>query len=304
MKLSSRFDLNLLGVFEAIYARSSVTHAARHLNLSQSAVSHALARLRRELGDELFVRVDGRMVPTALATTIIDPVRSALRGLEMAVGAAPPVDPASSARLFRIGLRPNIEARIFADLATTARLMAPAVRLASVDFRRADLARALAMGEIDVALDIESEATAMLRSRGLRLDVLVVAARRDDPRFAAGLTLDAYLAAEHVFASPRPAGLGSEDVALRALGAERRIALRCQNLSAALDIVARRDLLLTLPQSHAETLQDRGEVALFPLPIQVAPRPLKLFWHDAVDRDGGNAWLRELIGALYRDHHE
>ncbi|NML95640.1 LysR substrate-binding domain-containing protein [Novosphingobium olei] len=303
MRLGSRFDLNLLGVFEAIYARSSVTHAARHLNLSQSAVSHALARLRRELNDQLFVRVDGKLVPTALATTIIEPVRRALHGLESAIGAAHEFDPAHSARQFRIGLRPNIEARMFADLAVAARAAAPFVQLASVDFRRADLARALALGELDVALDVESEATAGLQSRKLRLDVLVVAARRDNPLVADGLTLAAYLDAQHAFASPRPAGQGTEDLALQAIGAERQIGMRCQGLSTAWDIVARSDLLLTLPQSHAETLLHRGGVTLFPLPLEVPPRPLKLFWHEVVEGDGGNAWLRELITGLLTEQH-
>ncbi len=303
MKLGNRFDLNLLTLFEAIYTRSSVTQAARHLNLSQSAVSHALGRLRRELGDPLFVRVDGRLVPTALATTIIEPVRSALRGLEMAVGAAHEFDPARSTRLFRIGLRPNTEARMFADLVAAVRTLAPVVGLASIDFRRADLQRALALGDLDMALDIESEATAALRSRSLRHDGLVVAARRAHPLVAEGLPLEAYLAANHVFASPRPAGQGSEDMALQAQGLERRIAVRCQNLAAAWDIVARTDLLLTLPQAHAETLQSRGDVALFPLPLMVPPRPLMLFWHDVVDGDGGNAWLREVIAAVYDQHH-
>lgn len=303
MKLSSRFDLNLLGVFEAIYARSSVTHAARHLNLSQSAVSHALARLRREFNDQLFVRVGGKLVPTALAASIIEPVRGALRGVEMAIAAALEFDPASSARTFRIGLRPNTEARIFADLAVLARKAAPGVILASVDFRRADLPRALALGELDVALDIESAATQALRSRVLRADRLVVAVRGGNALFGTALDLGAYLAAEHVFASPRPAGSGTEDLALHAMGRERRIAVRCQSLATAWDMVAQSDLMLTLPESHAETLRGRGDITLFPLPVPVPPRPLKLFWHDVAERDGGNGWLRDLIGGLYQNHH-
>lgn len=303
MKLGSRFDLNLLGVFEAIYARSSVTLAARHLNLSQPAVSHALARLRRELNDQLFVRVNGKLVPTALSASIIEPVRKALRGLDLAIGAAHEFEPGRSNRQFRIGLRPNIEARMFADLAAAAREIAPGVHFASVDFRRGDLPRALAHGEIDVALDIESDATAMLRSHRLRRDVLVVAVRSDHPAAADGLTLESYLAAGHVFASPRPAGQGTEDLALEAIGAERQIVMRCQSLSTAWDIVGRTDLLLTLPQSHAETLLQRGSIALFPLPLEVPPRPLKLFWHEVVENDGGNAWLREFVIALLSDSH-
>ncbi len=60
----ARFDLNLLQVFDAIYTKGGVSHAARHLHLSQPAISHALAKLRDTVGDPLFVRQGGGLVPT------------------------------------------------------------------------------------------------------------------------------------------------------------------------------------------------------------------------------------------------
>ncbi len=295
LKLNSRFDLNLLTVFEAIYSRASVTLAARHLNLSQSAISHALGRLRREFGDQLFVRVGSGLVPTALARSIIEPVRTALRSVELAVVTASDFDPRSSDRTFRIAMRPTTEVRFFSDIVARVTADAPGVQIVSADFRRSELAQALAHGEVDMALDIASEATATLRTAPLRSDRLVVAARHGHPRIHGAVTLEAYLATGHVIASPRPAGLGPEDNALAEAGAERRIVARCQHVATAWNIVAGSDLILTLPLSHAESLRKFVDLQLLPLPVEVVPRALNLYWHEVADRDHGNAWLRQVI---------
>jgi DNA-binding transcriptional LysR family regulator len=101
----SRIDLNLLGVFEAIYSRGGVTAAARHLHLTQSAISHSLAKLRVAFDDELFVRFGNAMVPTALARAIIGPVRDALGMVEQALVAADrSLDSARAAMLPSLGL--------------------------------------------------------------------------------------------------------------------------------------------------------------------------------------------------------
>ncbi len=295
LKLDSRFDLNLLTVFEAIYSRASVTLAARHLNLSQSAISHALGRLRREFGDQLFVRVGSRLVPTALARSIIEPIRAALRSVELAVVTASHFDPTSSDRLFRIAMRPTTEVRFFSEIVARVTAAAPGIHIVSADFRRSELTQALARGEVDMALDIASAATATLRTAPLRTDRLVVAARRGHLRIDGELTRETYLAAGHVIASPRPAGLGPEDAALAETGAERRIVARCQHVATAWNIVAGSDLILTLPLSHAESLRQFVDLQLLPLPVQLAPRALNLYWHEVADRDHGNAWLRRVI---------
>ena len=83
----ARVDLNLFVVFEAIYAEGGITRAARRLNLSQPALSHALARLRGLFGDALFARHGRAMAPTPLARPLIEPAREALRGPGPTTGA-------------------------------------------------------------------------------------------------------------------------------------------------------------------------------------------------------------------------
>lgn len=287
--------MNLLGTFEAIYTHGGVTAAARHLHLSQSAISHSLARLRVVFDDELFVRVGNAIVPTALARSIIDPVRDALQGVEQALVAAGRFDPHTSTRGFRIGLRQANEARVFAGIVAQAVRDAPGVTLASVNFRRSEVAEALARGELDLAIDVASNATAGLRAIPLQTDTMVVAVRRNHPRIAGAIDLSTYLAADHVQASPRPSGAGLEDEGLAALGETRRVAIRCQNIWSAWQIVAQSDLILTLLGTHAASLLPVADNQVLPLPFEIAPRPLQLLWHPVAERDPGNIWLRQLV---------
>lgn len=293
--LKPRTNLNLLAVLEAVYVRSSVTQAARQLNLSQSAISHALGRLRREFDDPLFVREGNTMVPTALTRSIVDPVQRAFRDIEVAIATASRFDPAATTRLFRIGLRPTTEVQLFPVVVLSAVKQAPHVRIVSMDFRRTELATSLATGVLDVAIDVPSHRTAGLHAMPLRTDDLVVAARHGHPDIRGSLDLETYLALDHVMASPRPAALGSEDEALATIGRERRIPIRCQHIAAAWRIVEQSDVILTVARSYAGAAERANMLQLLPLPFPVTRRPLQLVWHEAFERDPGHAWLRKVI---------
>jgi DNA-binding transcriptional LysR family regulator len=105
----SRIDLNLLVVFDTVYTAGSITAASRRLNLSQPAVSHALARLREVFGEPLFERQGRGVVPTPLARSIAGPVRDALGAMERTFERAAAFEPTAAKRHFRIGLREALE---------------------------------------------------------------------------------------------------------------------------------------------------------------------------------------------------
>src|ERR1700743_2724899 len=79
------FDLNLLVVFDMVMQERNLTRTGQRLGLSQPAVSHALARLRHMLKDELFVRSPNGMTPTPRAEQLATPVRIALDGLQQSL---------------------------------------------------------------------------------------------------------------------------------------------------------------------------------------------------------------------------
>src|SRR3954447_19064238 len=92
-------DLNLLKVLDAVMEERSVLRAGQRLCLSQSAVSHSLARLREMLDDDLFVRTQAGMQPTVRALTMSPLIDEAWRSLEAAIG-LPKFEPNSSTRRF------------------------------------------------------------------------------------------------------------------------------------------------------------------------------------------------------------
>ncbi len=213
MKRLPRLDLNLLQIFDAIYTKGGVSAAASHLNLSQPAISHALAKLRAMLDDPLFIRQGNRLVPTGTARAVAEPIHTALRELVAALDGAGSFDPAQSTREFRIGIRLAGEMSRFPALASRVLADAPHVRLISTAFRRRDLVAALANGDLDVAIDVDLPVEDRLCREPLGVEPLLVAARIGNDRIDGTLDLDRYLALDHVFATPRPHGPGIEDMA-------------------------------------------------------------------------------------------
>lgn len=290
-----RIDLNLFRVFEAILREGGITPAARALNLSQPAVSHALARLREQLGDPLFQRQGQAMAPTPLARSLAGPLRSALGGLEATLRELDRFDPATAHRRFTIAMRTSHEEQLTPAL--TARLCreAPGIDLTSTPVDWRDLASALANGTLDLAIDVARSLGPEIRRQPLRSDQMVVIARRGHPLARRGLDLESYVNAEHVRVSLRRHRPAPEDQQLARMGLERRIRLRCQHFSAACRVVSQTDLLLTMSLRYALILNEAFGNLLLPTPIEFSPSENHLYWHVSADGDPGNRWLRDQV---------
>ena len=139
-----RIDLNLFVVLDAIFTEGGITRASDKLHLTQPAVSHALNRLRRLFDDALFVREGRRLVPTPRARALIEPVRAALRGLEVTLSESQAFDAARSTRRFTLGVRDVLEARLLPPLLRALAVEAPGVDIAAVRADRRELEAELA----------------------------------------------------------------------------------------------------------------------------------------------------------------
>ncbi|OYD24330.1 LysR family transcriptional regulator [Oceanimonas baumannii] len=150
--LFQRLDLNLLRVFDVLMQSRNVTRAAERLNLSQSTVSHALARLRQALDDPLFVMTRKEMRPTQRALVLAAPVRQALILLEQGVRQSAGFDPASSQRTFRLAVPSSIEHGVVPQLVELLHRKAPGCRLAVSELINSDYEDALARAELDLVV--------------------------------------------------------------------------------------------------------------------------------------------------------
>jgi len=295
----SRVDLNLFVVLDAICAEGSITRAADRLHLTQPAVSHALARLRDVYGDPLFVRSGNGVAPTALTKRLIGPIRESLNVLQETLQPTHQFDAAAARNSFVVSLPDVLETWVLPRLMRDLQEMAPQVQLASVRARRRELDADLAGGRLDLAFDVLMPVAPALHHAPLLEDQFIVVARAGHAVTAeSGWTIDAYCKARHIVVSSRRTGLSAEDFELSRLGYRRDIALRCSNYHVAWQTMESTDLLLTVPARYAH-MHSAGPYVALPMPVEMRGLAIQMYWHESVEQDPANQWLREVFrGAL------
>jgi DNA-binding transcriptional LysR family regulator len=291
----ARVDLNLLVVFDAIYAEGGITRAGRRLNLSQPAISHALGRLRQLFDDPLFARHGALMRPTPLARRMIEPIRQSLRDLERTLNKGDRFDPATAEKRFIVGMRDVQESVALAGLMRGIVKNAPRVDISIVRAERRELERELSAGTLDAAIDVLLPLPEEIHRQRLATGWLTVVARRHHPHIGARLTLDTYLAQEHIAVSSRRRGLSAEDFELGRHNLRRHVRLRCQNHFAACRVVSETDLILTMPERQARILNAQFDNRLLPFPLKVPAFDSYLYWHADAEKDPANSWLRQQL---------
>ena len=290
-----RTDLDLLRVLDAIHAEGGVTRAAERLNLSQSAISHSLARLRQVFGDKLFTRDGRQLSATPLTRDLIGPLRQGLQALDRLVANAGRFSPATAEAQYTISLRDPTETLMLPRIMRQIAQAAPGVALRTVQVRRRNLEAALATGAVSLATDIALPLSESVRRQKLSADRMVVVARRGHPQLRKGLSLESYLAQDHVMVTSRRQGPGLEDVELSKRDLRRRVRLRCRNYLAALGAVAETDLLLTMAERYAHRFAPGLRLQVLPLPLRMPTLDLYLYWHASADGDAASRWLRGLV---------
>ncbi|MCC6209641.1 MAG: LysR family transcriptional regulator [Burkholderiales bacterium] len=293
-------DLNLLRVFDAVLRERSVTAAARRLGLTQPAVSNALARLRAQFEDALFVRTPSGMDATPFARELAEPVRQALALLESALAHGPGFDPATATRAFRFYMSDLGQIEFLPPLVERAQRVAPGVRLEAVALEVEDIGDALATGGLDLAVGFLPGLGPPVRRQPLFRDPYVCLMRAGHPAARARLTKKAFLEASHALVSYKGGHRVIEE-ALERAGLARRIALRVPHFTVVPMVLERSDLILTLPSRIARAYGRGGRFRALPPPVTIPPADVGAHWHERFERDPGNRWLRGMIRDLFRD---
>jgi DNA-binding transcriptional LysR family regulator len=295
-----RLDLNLLVVFDAVMQERNATRAAERLNMSQSAVSHALGRLRAMLGDELFVRTPEGMTPTPQAERLAPSVRQALADLRAAIEGNRPFEPQEVAQSFTVAVNNYAALVIAPPLATTVVREAPGVTLDLRPSGTLDIAERLDRGELDLA--IGSLAAPGERFADIRLfdDRFACILRHDHPGIADG-AIDARTLADtpHLEITSTGDGTGFVDDELEALGLARRITLRAP-LHVTAAVLAQSDMVAVMAERAARAFAARAPLAVLPLPFKSPSITVAMLWHRRVGDQPGHRWLRGVISRLAR----
>lgn len=301
----SRLDLNLLVLFDAVFAERHVGRAADRLNLSPSAISHGLGRLRRLLNDPLFLRTPKGVVPSERALELAGPITDILAQVRRVVASAEPFDPATSRRRFTIGA-PDAASAVFlpllverigraaAQVDLAIRQLLPVAGEATPERAWRNALADLDERALDLAVIPTDQVPARFLSRRL-YDEDFVAAMRRGHAYAKDPKLESYCAAQHLLVSESGDRFGFVDRALAELGRSRRIALTVPNFLLALAVLAESELIAALPRGLVEKHGARFGLIALPLPVVAGASPLYAVASRAGAMDAGLAWLLNLL---------
>jgi len=289
-------NLNLLPALEALLAERGVGAAARRTHVTQSAMSHSLAKLRELFGDPLLVPSGRKMVLTARAERLAATLPAALEQLHVAIATPQPFDPRTAQRTFRIATVDYFELAMLPDLMRYLGRHAPGVGLEIERYSDATPA-ALADGDLDLALigDSARATTTGLRRAPLYRDPFAVIARSDHPAIGRTLTLETYLSLGHVLVSIEGRRDGVVDRALAKLGTTRRVALRVPHFVSAPLAVMESDHICTIASTVARRARDLFGLRVLEPPIELPSAGVIASWSRRHDDDPGHTWLRELF---------
>jgi len=294
-------DLNLLRVFDAIATEGSVTVAGERIGLSQPAMSNALARLRQLFDDPLFVRTPRGMRPTPFAQQLSQPVREALRLIQGALQQHAGFEPRSSNNTFRFYMSDIGEMVFLPGLLERVKRDAPGVKIEVVRIPIKDIHAALEAGEIDLAIGFLPGLTTGMRQQPLFREHYVCMLRADHPVIGAKISLKQFREAAHVLVSYAGTGHQVIEETFVAEGLTARIAARVPHFLVVPMILARTDLIVTVPSRVAAVFARLGNFKVLKLPLSMPSFEVRLHWHQRFHQDPANRWLREVMTDLYAE---
>lgn len=292
-----RLDLNLLVVFAALMAEGSVVGAAEELGKTPSAVSHALARLREQVGDPLLVRVGGRMQPSPFALSLIEEIQPILRSIQRVMSVPEPFVPETSTRVFRV-VSPSFPEFVSLVLEKIGR-EAPGVR---VEWSKpsSDLYEHVADGLIDLAhVGGELRLADGLEVLEIEPFKFMTFLRKDHPALA-DWGKKAWKKWPHLQVSINTNTLSPVVAPKSAAPLKRHVGAIISEFSGAASVLAQTDMLGTFP-----TLQLASEMKRFGLcaidPV-VEPRPFgnRFVWSKKLTSEAGNFWFRSILIENFR----
>lgn len=286
-------DLNLLVTLNVVLSEGSVARAAQRLQLSPSAMSRALARVREATGDPLLVRAGRGLVPTPRAVELKGRVAAVVQEAEALLRPATAPDLKRVARTFTVrsreGFVENFGARLIVRLAQEA----PGVQLQFVAKLSRDSA-ALRDGTVDLETGVVDQDTSPeLRESALFRDRYVGVVRQGHPLAKGKVTVSRYSAGEHILISRSGFGNTRVDEVLKPLRIERRIATSVSGFGSALALARESDLIATVPERHTGNL--RSGMWTFALPFAMPPFTLSILWHPRMQADPVHQWLRACV---------
>ncbi|WP_053213951.1 LysR family transcriptional regulator [Pseudomonas sp. Q12-87] len=286
-------DLNLLITLDVLLAEGSVARAAQRLQLSPSAMSRALARLRETTGDPLLVRAGRGLVPTPRALELREQVSQLVQDAQALLRPVQAPDLGRLNRTFTLRTREGFVENFAIDLIARINQQAPGVRLRFVEKTNKD-STALREGAVDLETAVvDKDTRPELRTQALFGDRLIGVVRAGHPLSQAAVSAADYAAGEHIGVSMRGLDQGPIDDALALLNLSRRMLTTVPGFSSALGLARSSDLIASVPERYTTSL--RIGMHSFALPFALPQFTIAMLWHPRMDADPVHRWLRSCL---------
>lgn len=290
-----RLDLNLVYVAESLFRHQNVSKAARELGLTQSAVSHALAKLRDHLGDPVFVRVSKGVAPTAVAKALRASIEELAEKGRRLADRHEDVDLRRAVGRFTLATTDYVEVLLMPRLLPRLRREAPGLQI-SIRPTGGDLPKAeLESGAFDVACAgfYRHLPEGFFQTR-LFEDDFAVGCRKGHPLAKAPLTRARFLAADHALIT-----LQGDFKAADARRA-KNVVYGSYSFTGMAWTISSTDLLLAAPRRLLEAYRERFPIQILESPM---PRPkvqIRMVWHALTHQDPVKRWLRGVVTEALR----
>ena len=294
----TNIDLKLLAVVTELHKTRSVSQTAENLDLSQSAISMSLAKLRKHFNDPLFVRTSSGMDPTPHAVELSGLLKNAENLLQTALDLHVVFDPATSDRRFNLYSTDIAQVTLMPRLMQRLKSVAPNV---TIDLRRLSetTPKQLETGVADLAVGFIPPMGAGFCQQRLFKERFVCVVRRDHPRVGETLSVDEFQNETHLAITTCGTAHGVVEKALEARNIRRRIGLTVPSFLGIASIITTLDYLVVLPEQLARHLARPGHIKVLQLPFSVPSYYIMQHWHERYTQDPASRWLRSVVANLF-----
>ncbi|MBP7336039.1 LysR family transcriptional regulator [Niveispirillum sp.] len=290
-----KLDLNLLVVLDVLLEERSVSRAANRLNLSQSAVSGNLARLREFFDDDILAQIGRSMVPTPLAESLAEPVRDILMQIQAAIETKPSFDPASATRTIRMHASDYVTEVLLARVIREARGLAPGIKV-EIDGMDDLVLERLSRGHVDFVITPDNFTDPDHPKEKLFTDTHVVVVWEGNTKVADTISFEQYMALSHVLVRFGQRRAPSFDQwFLDRFGHSRNAELFVADFTTVPSMLIGTDLLATMHERLARLYVQRLPLRILPLPIEFPVLTEMVQWHRHFQRDPALVWFRSLM---------
>ena len=288
-----QLDLNLLIIFDAVVKEGSFSAAAGKLDLTQSAVSNAIGRLKKVVNDDLFVRQGRGIIPTAKALWLQQQFQEPLHKLGGVLRSCDEFDPACSHRHFKISspdylgfmLMPLIPEALMSNNISTS--------FSELYSEEKKLKEALYFQQLDLALDILPVRDDAISHEVLLQDDVAVLCSQNHPRIGDEISEEEFFNEKHISLRMKRVNLHSIDLLATKVLPRRQVVYECASLLSVMMMTGEGDNICIAPRHVANKLKDRFKLKILKCPFPIKSMTMHMMWHSTLDQDPAHQWLRK-----------